>query len=252
MGRVTVQWTMAARVLVEGDNHVMEDDCGFVGPTAWMIDGATSLLDEINLPSASDPSWLAHQLNVILGSTGGPGAAREILGAAFAEVDAVAEGLVGDERQRFPSAALSLAQLHDDSLEVLALADCHVVAESSTGDVDHVGPTRGGTSLTREQQHRGRLDRNTDGGVWVARREAEAAERARRVELPVPSRMVMATDGAWRAVDLGVVATPEEFLVACADPIATLRLMTRLREHQAEIGERADDATVLSLRATTS
>ncbi len=57
----------------------------------------------------------------------------------------------------------------------------------------------------------------------------------------------MASDGAWRAVDFGLVAGAEEFLRRVADPVAALELMHRLRSHQRDIGEAADDASVLVL-----
>ncbi|WP_125609864.1 hypothetical protein [Specibacter cremeus] len=59
--------------------------------------------------------------------------------------------------------------------------------------------------------------------------------------------MVLATDGAWRAVDLGLVESAEEFLDRVSTPVGALDLMAALRRKQAWIGEDADDATVLAL-----
>ncbi|WP_449372295.1 hypothetical protein [Arthrobacter psychrolactophilus] len=63
---MTHSWDIRARVQFEGDAHVIEDSCGFNGPNAWVIDGATTLLQPLALPAASNPQWLAQQLNVIL------------------------------------------------------------------------------------------------------------------------------------------------------------------------------------------
>ena len=64
--------------------------------------------------------------------------------------------------------------------------------------------------------------------------------------------MVIASDGAWRAVDLGLVSGPEEFLSGVSTAVGALELMHRLRAHQQDIGEVADDATVLVLAPASS
>ena len=81
----------------------------------------------------------------------------------------------------------------------------------------------------------------------MARREPEAADHAHVVQLGQPELMVMASDGAWRAVDLGLVSGPEEFLARTSNPVDALGLMHELRVHQGSIGEVADDATILTL-----
>lgn len=296
-------WTIRARVQFEGDTHVMEDVCGLAGPAAWMIDGATSVLEPIELPGASNPAWLAQTLSVALAEAvaedaGGSGEGlRALLAAALAQVDETGRRFVGEERVRFPSAAVSVAQLNDDGVQVLALADCHVVVRLADGGVEHVfnepadaglgssGPgsggdqdTNGGTLVSDRRDSRGadpggddsggadpgnhdgsdpgvhrrllvadRELRNTPGQLWVARREPEAARQALLVQLGPPALMVMASDGAWRAVDLGLVAGPAEFLEQVATPVRALELMYRLRLVQREIGEVSDDATVLVL-----
>lgn len=265
---MTFGWEIRARVQFEGDAHVLEDACGFNGPNAWVIDGATPLLEQLGLPAASDPQWLAQALTMILAGpytdpvrTG----VRARLASALAAVNAAATPLVGPERTRFPSAAISVAQLNADGVEVASLADCTVVVRTDdgathvvrAGDADagveaavagHV-ETRG--PVTPEERTklliRDRERRNTLGNLWVARREPEAADHAHVVQLGRPVLMVMATDGAWRAVDLGLASGPEEFLERTETTLGALGLMQELRTRQAEIGEVSDDATVLTL-----
>ncbi|WP_287933640.1 hypothetical protein [Arthrobacter sp.] len=304
---MTFGWEIRARVQFEGDAHVMEDACGFHGPDAWVIDGATPLLEPLGLPAASDPQWLAQALSMVLaGPCTDPARSgvRARLASALAAVDAAATPLVGAERIRFPSAAVSVAQLNHDGVEVASLADCTVVVRTDdgathlvrAGDADaavddvmgsspedgtrppavELGPTAGrGPLRAREQWERrgsgtqgsqapgtpppaGRTDRarllmldrerrNTPGNLWVARREPEAADHAHVVQLGRPELMVMATDGAWRAVDLGLVSGPEEFLERTKTTLDALALMHELRSRQAEIGEVSDDAAVLTL-----
>ncbi|MBG0738411.1 hypothetical protein IV500_03065 [Paeniglutamicibacter antarcticus] len=266
-------WKIRARVQSEGDNHVQEDACGFAGADAWIIDGATSLLQPLGLPAASDPSWLAQTLSAALAEAacakalGAAGseegvATRELLARGLVTVDRTGQLLVGQERVRFPSAAVSVAHLDDDGVELLSLADCHVVVELADGGVEHVigeladvrvqpasEPARGAQDPTERRRLllADRERRNTAGGLWVARREPEAAAHAFVARFGPPALLVMASDGAWRAVDLGLVAGPEEFLRSVRDPVAALELMHRLRSHQRDIGEAADDATVLVL-----
>ncbi|WP_028281519.1 SpoIIE family protein phosphatase [Arthrobacter sp. H5] len=241
-----MNWTHISRVQTEGDNHVMEDACGYRGNAVWMIDGATSLLDELDLPGESNPSWYAQILNLALAECAGAADPREVLAAALAKVDALGDQLVGAESQRFPSAAVSLVTADGDArLQVLSLADCHVVAALNAGGVRHVGEAIREPSATVDDLRTARLQRNTPGGVWVARREPAAAYQARVVNVEPAHTVALASDGAWRAVDLGLVSGPEEFLEAVRTPVGAQELMLTLRSTQDEIGESADDASVL-------
>lgn len=245
-----MKFTHVSRVQTEGDNHVMEDACGFRNNAAWMIDGATSLLDELDLPGASNPSWYAQVLGLALAESAGPTDARSVLAAALAKVDEIGHQLVGAESQRFPSAAVSLITADDDgTLSVLSLADCHVVAGLTSGEVRHVGEALPGSSSVDELRN-ARLRRNTPEGVWVARREPAAAQHAQLVMLDSVHTVALASDGAWRAVDLGLVSGPEEFLEAVQTPMGAQELMLMLRTTQDEIGESADDASILCVALT--
>ena len=240
-----MKFTHVSRVQTEGDNHVMEDACGYRANAAWMIDGATSLLDELDLPGASNPSWYAQVLGLALAESAGPQDPRAVLAAALAKVDELGHQLVGPESQRFPSAAVSLVTTDDDgALSVLSLADCHVGAALNDGEVRHVGQALDGPS-SRDELRRARLERNTPEGVWVARREPAAAQHARLVTLGPAHTVALASDGAWRAVDLGLVSGPADFLEAVQTPMGAQELMLMLRTTQDEIGESADDASVL-------
>ena len=253
-------WRNAVRISIEGDGHVQEDTCGYAGATAWVIDGASSLLPQLGLPGPSDPAWYARNLDLLLTDAAaavGVAPAPEVLADALTRMDQLARTLAGEERTRFPSAALCLAQLTGDGVEVLALADCHAVVELEDGSLVHVthepADIRIGTEHSsdpvRERELRilDRELRNTPGRLWVARREAEAAYRARTVRLGPARRVVLASDGAWRAVDLGIVEGPSGFLQASRAAVPAQEMLLALRRLQAELGESADDATVLTV-----
>ncbi|POH74998.1 hypothetical protein [Arthrobacter glacialis] len=252
---MTFAWDIRARVQFEGDAHVIEDSCGFNGPNAWIIDGATTLLEPLGLPAASNPQWLAHELTAVLAKAPHDRhGARALITGALAAIDATAAALVGDEHVRFPSAALSVAQLNDYGVEIASLADCTVVVRTSDGATHLVRAELADAGISAvepvERLAQLKLDRelrNTPGRLWVARREAEAADHAHVVQLGAPELMVMATDGAWRAVDLGLVAGPAEFLARTSNTADALGLLHELRVHQGRIGEVADDATILAL-----
>lgn len=268
---MTFIWDIRARVQFEGDAHVLEDSCGFNGPNAWIIDGATSLLDPLNLPAASDPQGLAQQLSMILAqvssdprvssdpsdprsATTSRDGVRALLADSLAAIDSAGTALVGPEMVRFPSAAISVAQLTSRGVEIASLADCSVVVRTQDGATHLVRAELADARIpdgTPEQRlaklRQDRELRNTPDRLWVARREPEAADHAHVVQLSRPEIMVMASDGAWRAVDLGLVSGPEEFLARTSTTVDALGLMHELRVHQGRIGEVADDATVLTL-----
>lgn len=272
---MTFAWQTRARVQFEGDSHVQEDSCGFHGSNAWVIDGATTLLEPIELPAESNPQWLAQELNRALAQSPADGTrpgVRGLLAGALASIDADATALAGPETVRFPSAAISVAQLNAGGVEIASLADCTVVVRTHdgathlvrAGDADAAvnalapaaatpsampaAPSLAATPAARlAELRRDRELRNTPGRLWVARREPEAADHAHVVQLGPPELMVMASDGAWRAVELGLVAGPEEFLARTTSTLDALALLHELRAHQAVIGEVADDATILTL-----
>lgn len=284
--KAKMPWNHRTHASIEGDSHVNEDTAGFAGDIAWVIDGATPLWDSIGLPAASDPAWYAREFARLLAETdlervagqlkhdgGVPTSsadgrlARGVLRDALARMDALAGSIVGEERELFPSAAVTIALSVPGGIEVAALADCQAVilggaGASDLGGVDqtvqHFGSgtwdrTSGKqTSLTsrpaeeRERLTQERRDRNKPGTVWVARREPEAADHARAAFFPGATGVVLASDGAWRAVELGIVDVPGFATAASAQPGLT-NLLAELRNVQWDRGEGADDTTVLAV-----
>ncbi|MCC9178934.1 hypothetical protein [Arthrobacter sp. zg-Y750] len=255
-------WRNAVRISIEGDGHVQEDICGYAGASAWVVDGATPLLPQLGLPGPSDPSWYSRRLDLLLTEAAaapeaghGAGSGQQVLADALARMDALAQEVAGEERARFPSAAICLAQLTEDGVEIVALADCHAVVELEDDSLVHVTHEPADLRVLhfddaageREQLIRDRELRNTPGRLWVARREPEAARHARTVQLPAPRRVVLASDGAWRAVDLGIVDGAGGFLHACRSAVAAQEMLLELRRRQRETGESADDATLITV-----
>ncbi|MGG5171021.1 hypothetical protein ACQR35_02425 [Pseudarthrobacter sp. J1738] len=245
-------FNLLSSLSLEGDGHVNEDACGVRWPAAWVVDGATSMLKELGLPGASDPQWYAQQLSMLLARHHLAGTAQQILAAALADMDVIAQELVGDEHVRFPSAAVMVAAVHNGVLTVASLADCQGVVELSDGSRHSLGTPLVDESLSPEEHILARQRRNTsDAGVWVARREASAASHARIQEFADVKRLMMCSDGAWLAVQRRIVSA-EQLAVLASDPVTVLELTHRLRLVQRKAGEKADDVTFLSLEISPS
>lgn len=160
-----------------GSKNSYEDRCGHTGDTAWLIDGATSVLRTLNLePGRTDSAWYADTLDTALHDAGdtGIGAAYR-LRLALHRIDDYARTLPGNPYARFPSAAVTIVHATTARTRILALADAHAIIETTDGHLHHMhhplpAPAAGTTAISR------RLARNTAAdGIWVARREDTAA-----------------------------------------------------------------------------
>lgn len=276
--KAKMPWNHRTHASIEGDSHANEDTAGFAGDIAWVIDGATPLWDSIGLPAASDPAWYAREFARLLAETdlervagqlkhdgGVPTSsadgrlARGVLRDALVRMDALAGSIVGEERELFPSAAVTVAVAVDEGVEVAALADCQAVILGGAGSWDHCGTGTWDradgqqTALaTRAAKDRARLmrerrDRNKPGSLWVARREPDAVDHARTGFYLGATDVVLASDGAWRAVELGIVDVPGFATAASAQPGLT-NLLAQLRHAQRASGEVADDTTIIAIR----
>lgn len=116
-----------------GSTH-NEDRVGVEGAWAWIIDGATDLLETPLLPAPSDAAWLADALDSALARH-----AKTHSGATVeANLDAMLETVTAEVAARFdraalrrpvrghekPSAAGVVACFSDGRLDALSLGDC--------------------------------------------------------------------------------------------------------------------------------
>lgn len=111
-----------------------EDRLGLHGAAAWVIDGATDLLEERLLPGPSDAAWLADTLGgAFMRLAEDAGTLEALLAAATEEVRAKFEAASRRpiaHRYEQPSAAGIFARLADGHLEALSLGDCTLLALS--------------------------------------------------------------------------------------------------------------------------
>jgi hypothetical protein len=117
---------------------VNEDRVGMVGKLAWVIDGATDVVDEPFVGEVSDAAWFANALDSALrrhADAPPPELGRLIpvvtheLGAAFNRSARRSPG----GRQDHPSASALIVRERDGQLDYLSVGDCTLLAETERG-----------------------------------------------------------------------------------------------------------------------
>ena len=111
-----------------------EDLCGFIGNTAWMIDGATGVTDRIFVagPGGTDAAWLVGRIHALFMSH----ASRQqdslndilqtVLDIARAEFAALTNAR-GLEFYEYPCASLQICRMAGNTLQVASLGDCTTI-----------------------------------------------------------------------------------------------------------------------------
>jgi len=139
-----------------------EDAIGATCTAAWVIDGVTGVSNSPPLVAGlTDAAWLAEQLDNELRrvfekkSINPIPALAEIEGtirAKFAAISSGAERTAGEQ----PSAAFALTVLTDDIVHLMGIADCRIIFESKTGDVEEFNPSSVGQAepLIIDEQRR--------------------------------------------------------------------------------------------------
>lgn len=219
-----------------GDHN--EDRVGQHGAAAWIIDGATDVLEARILPGPSDAAWFADALNLALMRH----AAEPARPLDSCVADATAEVRTRFERAALraiarrheqPSAAGIVLRVTDGWLEALGLGDCTLLAlDEDPGPIDLFQPhgrrdadseVRAAVARAREDRPdvlhsgangvraglmpelRARRDRiNLPGGYGVFSIDLPPAQHVSMVSRPVRSgdRFLLATDGFMRLVDI--------------------------------------------------
>ncbi len=131
MGRVSEIATLAA-------NDINEDRAGAVGALAWVIDGATDVIDTPLTTSATDANWIAETLDgLIAGLAVAPPADLAELPAILTERlqlefrRAAKRRPIG--RHEHPSAAALIVRADGLQLDYLSIGDCTLLALSNAG-----------------------------------------------------------------------------------------------------------------------
>jgi hypothetical protein len=267
---------------------INEDRAGAAGNLAWVIDGATDVIDVPLTSYPTDASWIAEEIDRQLRSLAlAPGADLAQLPAALAERIEGAFSRVAKrqplDRQEHPSAAGLIIRVEDGRLDYVAVSDCSLILSTANG-VRRIGVEEGDA-----------------GDVWVAnavRRIQDKSSEARPAEVraqlwpllrkvrsamneidgygvfsltPPPahfvrygsedvdpgSKILLATDGLMRLVDVFRRYTVQTlYEAACQQGLSTLLMEVRALENadaECRLFPRAkcnDDATGLLVETT--
>ena len=231
-----MQFSLQDSVCMAGSDP-NEDRVGLTPSHAWVIDGATDVLEERLLPGPSDAAWLAGAFDSLF---------AQLVSVDRSLEDAIAEA-TGEVRRRFdelalrpigepheqPSAAGILTRLVDGHLEAIGLGDCTLLALSDTsepvdllrGDDERDGDEaiRIAAARVREERPRASMDGSTgvraellpmlraarvrmnqSGGYGVLSVTLAPNQHFQRVRRRVEAgdRFLFATDGFMRLVDV--------------------------------------------------
>jgi serine/threonine protein phosphatase PrpC len=225
--------TLIESISLAGDRKKQNDDiAGTHGAFAWVIDGATDLLDAPIMPAASDAAWIAQALNDHIYRNAAALKAdetklRDVLrGAAAAVANEFAGHGKADERWKSPTASVLMASETVDGLIGLDLGDCRCFTFDADGTAQVAG-SRG--SATDDEQARARDATKRAGATallrdpdtmtmlravrakhnlpehdyWVFGLQPECADHARAWTLPLkrPAHVLLCTDGLSALVD---------------------------------------------------
>lgn len=269
---------------------VNDDRVGAAGTLAWAIDGATDVLAEPLMPGGSDAAWIAGALDEELLKLGAapPASLKDLVGIL---TDRAASRFAAERRRppvaphEQPSAAGFIVRLDSPQIEHLSLADCQClmqhagtpaysidldpeVAQGDRRAIEVMKTFRakpGGASWRearaeiwpRIRAARDRLNMPNGYGVLSVIAPPEKFMRTGRVGVGPGDRLLLATDGLTRLVDMfGRYSHDELMRIACAQGLAALT--KELREMEAADGDCVhvprtkphDDASAILLEVT--
>lgn len=228
---------------VHNAGGAVNEDLVHVGDTvAWVLDGATGLLDErLFEPMGSDAAFFVRLIDEELRRRAdAPAPLARLVEAALAAVSerlSPSLELVAD-RARIPTAAIAVARLADSRLDLFLLGDCRIVVYHPQGllidlldwrhrTVDAVALRR--MSELRDQgmgfaESRAaiqdllvahRRSTNQPGGYWILGNDPEAARHGISLTLENPPddlRILLMTDGFFSLLEYGLFPSPQHLV----------------------------------------
>ncbi len=240
-----------------------EDRLGHYGAAAWVIDGATDLLEQRLLPGPSDAAWFAEALNLAFMrlASSSDQALHAVLTIATEEVRASFDRFARRaivHRHEQPSAAGIFVRIRDGALEALSLGDCTLLTLPADAPPLDLFRTLGKREADEEARaaaramaaepdsrpdnalairaglmpllRAGRDRLNTPDGYGVFSIDVPPDRYIRRACLPVQpgDRFLLASDGFLRLVDVyGAYSVPELADAIHRDGLAALALQLR-------------------------
>jgi serine/threonine protein phosphatase PrpC len=270
----------------EGSGRYNEDGCGIVGSpddvqAIWVMDGVTGINARNYLDPAgklTDAQWIVEKSQAFLiahalASTALPQLLSNLIDHLMVEF-AHAQLMINlPDDYDPPATCLILAKRYGPDWHVMRLGDSAYIAEGEDGKTrEAMSPSNyTDTYITREAAKRraaGMLDidtllqefrtdlmqsratRNTPGGYSIVEPAEPAKHFATITNLGPLKKLLICSDGFYRAVDTYQLYPQADFLAACTDVVPVLR---QVREVEAADPlclqyprfKHADDATAL-------
>ena len=252
--------------ITEGSSEVNEDGIGMLGPNenisaAWVFDGVTGINDKTYLPGGSDAAWLVgrahhHLLKLAVTDAPLPEILSELVTALIADWKLEPSALELPSDYDPPAACLILAKRYGPGWKVMRLGDSLMLAQSRSGNLtmfEQSPNTSFDNWLASEAQRRrgqGQYDvnallaefrpqllasrkaRNTTESFGILKADPAAARNAEYMELGYPTRLLLCTDGFYRAVDHYGLYDNASMLKECCIAGGINNVLKRLRREE--------------------
>ena len=249
--------------ITSGSGDVNEDGLGILGPNdniaaAWVFDGVTGINDKNYQPGGSDAAWLVGRAHRhLLSLAGGEAQLSEILfdlvAALIADWNAASDTFELPEDYDPPAACLVLAKRYTSGWNVLRLGDSLMLAELRNGNLkmfEQSPNTEFDNCLSREAQRRrdqgqydagalfaefrpqllaSRKTRNTAASFGILKADPAAARNAEYSNLGHPAKILLCTDGFYRAVDHYALYDDRSLLSTCNSQGGICSILQQLR-----------------------
>lgn len=210
--------TLVEAISLAGDRAKQNDDAyGFAHGRAWVLDGATDMMEQKLTRTASDAAWIAQAANASL-HRAHPGSMRDAVRAASVDAAGAFAKLSATVSERWMSPISSLLMIEEapGALSGLDLGDSRVFALGADGAVELRGGHDGvddevqlasrqtdadkpllQRTATIDMLRRARATLNREGSHWTFGLDPACADHARawEIKLPRPAHVLLMTDG---------------------------------------------------------
>lgn len=251
----------------EGSGPVNEDGFGTIGAVnevsaAWIFDGVTGINDRNYLPAGSDAQWLVaraneHLLKFAVSAEPLSKILSHVVNALIADWSEVSSSLKIPKDYDPPAACLTMVKRYASGWQALRLGDSCLMAQYADGrqqmliaspnnNFDHwlAGEARKRRaegqfdvkSLLAEfrpQLMASRKTRNTSESFGILNADLAATRFAEFLDLGTPDRILLCTDGFYRAVDHYNLHDDNSLLSACRDQTGINNVLKELRAVEA-------------------
>jgi hypothetical protein len=272
--------------LTSASGRVNEDRAGTAKDYAWVIDGATDVVERPLTGAATDADWIAGRLDAVFSMLAATPPVHlailpELAAARLASEFACEAKRAPIDKTEHPSASAIVVRACETGLDYVYLGDCTLLAESLSGfvrvGVDEIaaGDPQLATALAALHASHGGLEADTARArIWPSIKAGRAAinepdgygvfsitptpkhfVRASQIAMAPGGHVLLASDGLMRLVDVfRLYTSPDLFAAARNEGLAPLFRLLRMVECEDAHGHRYpraksnDDATALLLR----